>query len=98
MVEKEDALFQALQQLLDVRAQLAGILLGAPILLVQEAEFRLDISEFASFAGVLSRSSPKLAAANQIDALAYTLQRIDDQVRQHRPQKDGYAQRQGKGQ
>ncbi len=98
VVEQQHAFLQPLQQLLDIGAQFAGVLLGAPVLFVQETQLGVHIGELASFPRIRNDREPILTRANQIDALAHALQRIHDQIRQHRAQEDRDAKRQSEGQ
>ena len=58
IVEKQHAFFQALQQLLDVGAQFAGVLFGAAVLLVQQTQFGMHVGELAGFAASLGAVAP----------------------------------------
>ncbi len=50
IVEKQNAFFQPLQQLLDIGPQFVGVLFRASVLLVQQAQFRVHVGELPGFA------------------------------------------------
>ena len=94
IVEEQNTFFQPLQQVLDIGPQFVGVLFGAAVLLVQQAEFGVDVGELPGFAPRPVGPVAKLAGADQIDTSAHALQRIQNDIGQHRAQKNRDAQRQ----
>ena len=94
IVEKQNAFFQPLQQLLDVGPQFVGVLFRATVLFVQQAEFGVHVGELAGLAPLRLSGRAELAGADQIDASAHALQRVQNETGQHGSQKNCDAQRQ----